>query len=382
MIVMPLGPQFMRAFQVRADDFGLLVSSYTFSAGITNLAAAFILDRFSRKGALLTCYFGHTLATILSGLAPTHDTFMMSRILAGGFGGLIAALVFSYIGDVFPTSRRGAATGIVMSAFSMSSVIGVPFGLFLANWRGWQFPFLFLSFLGFLIFIVSYFHLPSILPTPKSARESAWKNFTYIVKDFNHWKSFSFMFVMMMAGFTIIPFVSPSLVSNAGVLESELPLIYMFGGGLTLFTSPWFGRLSDRYGGIKVFTVIATLSIIPILLVTQLVPGSLYFTLIVTTLFMSLVSGRMVPAMTVVQNAVTPSRRGAFMSVNSAIQQLSAGVATYLASKMILQEGNRLVHYDRVGYVAAIATVLSIGIIWRIQYRDQGQVKKEVAHGS
>lgn len=36
MILMPLGPQLMRIFTISPQEFGLLVSSYTFSAGISS----------------------------------------------------------------------------------------------------------------------------------------------------------------------------------------------------------------------------------------------------------------------------------------------------------------------------------------------------------
>lgn len=56
MILMPLGPQFMRLFAIGPTQFGFLVSIYTFSAAAVGFAAAFFIDRFDRKKALLILY--------------------------------------------------------------------------------------------------------------------------------------------------------------------------------------------------------------------------------------------------------------------------------------------------------------------------------------
>jgi predicted MFS family arabinose efflux permease len=44
-IIMPLGPQYMRVFSISPAQFGLIVSAYAISAGISGIAAGFFLDR-------------------------------------------------------------------------------------------------------------------------------------------------------------------------------------------------------------------------------------------------------------------------------------------------------------------------------------------------
>src|SRR5579872_2285995 len=63
LIVMPLGPQYARVFNIAPGQFGLIVSAYAISAGIAGLAAGFMLDRFDRKQALLWLYAGFTVGT-------------------------------------------------------------------------------------------------------------------------------------------------------------------------------------------------------------------------------------------------------------------------------------------------------------------------------
>ncbi|WP_316929223.1 MFS transporter [Nitritalea halalkaliphila] len=69
MILMPLGPQLMRIFEITPNAFGLLVSSYTFSAGISSFFGAFILDKFDRKQLLLWVFGGFLVGTLACALA-------------------------------------------------------------------------------------------------------------------------------------------------------------------------------------------------------------------------------------------------------------------------------------------------------------------------
>ena len=173
MIMMPLGPQFMRLFEITPPQFGFLVSIYTFSAGLCGFFAAFVIDRFDRKTVLIVLCGGFAAATLLCALAPNYPMLLAARAVAGAFGGMMGAVVFSIIGDIIPEYRRGAATGTVMSAFSLAAVLGLPIGLFLANLSDWRAPFFFLTVLGVLIIAAAWRALPPLrghLPPFRPAR--------------------------------------------------------------------------------------------------------------------------------------------------------------------------------------------------------------------
>src|SRR3954469_23970089 len=72
MVIMPLGPQLMRTMAISPAQFGLIVSSYTLSAGVAGVVASSLVDRFGRKVAFLGLYVGFLLGTLLCGLAPSY----------------------------------------------------------------------------------------------------------------------------------------------------------------------------------------------------------------------------------------------------------------------------------------------------------------------
>lgn len=372
-ILMPLGPQLMRVFSISPQEFGLIVSAYTFSAGIVGIIGAMFVDRFDRKSVLLTVYGGFAMSNLLCAIAPSYGWLLFGRIIAGAFGGIMGATVFAVVGDVIPEIRRGAAMGTVMTSFSLATVAGVPVGLFLANTFGWHIPFFMLTVSSSIVLTIGYFVLPQIRGHLVHSHASPLRSLVELVKDRNHLSAFAFISAVVIAGFSVIPYLSPYLVSNVGLTEHDLPYVYFFGGGATIFTSRFIGKLSDKYGKQKVFTWIAGSSVIPILLVTNLPRLPVWGALVVTTLFMVLVSGRGVPAMALVTASVKPRQRGSFMSVNFSIQQISAGLASFGAGLILgKSETGELTHFGIVGVIALVTSIVCIFLSKRIRNVEGG----------
>lgn len=368
MIVMPLGPRLMGIFAITPAQFGFIVSTYTFSAALFGLIAAWFLDRFDRKRALLWLYGGFAIGTLLCAVAPNYYAMVAARFLAGGFGGISGATILAVIGDAIPPNRRGAAMGTIFSAFSLASIAGVPLGLFLANRLGWHAPFFMLAGLSAVILILAAKVLPPVRDHLSREKDSPWTEMKAILRGGNHWLAFGLTTTMTMAGFMVIPYISPSLVANVGLTNDQLPLIYLFGGLATFFSSRWLGRVSDRMGKLRVFIVVSLLCMAPILILTRLPQVPIWAALIVTTCFMVFSSGRFIPGMAMITNSVSGRYRGGFMSLNSAIQQFASGLASLMAGAIIAEgAGHRLEHYGTVGLIGAGCALASIALAWRLR---------------
>lgn len=368
MIMMPLGPQFMRAFTITPTQFGLLVSSYSFSAGIAGFAAGFFMDRFDRKRALLTLYAGFGLGTLCCALAPHYAVLLIARTIAGGFGGVAGSVVLAIVGDVIPHERRGRAMGVIMTAFSLASILGLPVGLTLANAFGWHAPFFLLAGLSAVIWVVGRAQLPQLPPHHAATAHDVWDNMRAILAHPNHQRAFVLIAVLTASGSLIYPFLSPSMVTNAGLPETSLSLIYLCGGAATFLSSNYFGRLSDRYGKMRVFAWLALLSALPTLAVTNMIPAPVWVILIITSLYMVFSSGRYVPSMAMITGSVEARYRGGFMSVNSAVQQIAAGLATAGASLMVSSDAaGRITGYPLVGWVSIVLLVAAVLLARRLR---------------
>jgi len=362
LIILPLGPQYLRVFHISPAQFGIIVSAYAISAGISGVVAGIFLDRLDRKAALLGLYFGFALGTLCCGLAPSYALLVGARLIAGAFGGVAGALILAIIGDVVPEERRGAAMGLVMSSFSVASICGVPIGLVLASRLNWHVPFYVLAGLSLLILGAAAQVLPPLRSHLAHAHDQhpvarLWS----VLMHADHQMAFLFMALLTFTGFLIFPNMANYMVWNVGLTETELPLIYLAGGACTVFSLNWIGNWADRAGKLHVFTRVSLSAMVPILALTNLPRVPLIAALCTSTLLMICMSGRMVPAMALMTASIESRYRGGFMSINSSVQQFACGLAAYFSGQVLGQNPKgELTHFPLIGAVSAICALTCI----------------------
>jgi MFS transporter, DHA1 family, inner membrane transport protein len=370
MVVMPLGPQLMRKLEIDAGQFGMIVASYTVAAGVAGLLGSSIMDRFGRKSAFLTLYAGFLVGTLFCGLSTGYYMLLVARLLTGAFGGILGGMALAIIADVFPEDRRGRATGILMSAFAVASVLGVPAGIYLGGELGWHVPFLVLATLGLPVFIIGLRVLPPLRDHLQHASHlHPWVQIRQTFGHSNHLRAFALTVAVMLGSFSVIPYISLSLVSNVGVDETRgLPWVFVTGGVLTLIGAPLIGRLADRYGKLQVYRAVATIAIGLMLVVTNLPRVPLSVAVGVVGAFMLSNAGRMVAALTMITGSVERRLRGGFMSANSAVQHLASGLGAFVGGQIVVKTADGpLLHFSRVGLLAAVATALSLWLASRVR---------------
>lgn len=362
MIMMPLGNYLMPHFNITAQHFSFIVAAYPVTAFVSGMVAAFYVDRYDRKKVLLFAYAGFILGTLCCGIAPSAFLLMAARVLTGSFGGLIGAQVLSIVGDTFPYEKRGRAMASVFMAFSVASVVGVPFSLYLARLITWHAPFIFIGILGCTLLPFLYRYLPSVSGhiskggpvTPPNVREA----FRDIFSNKSQVLALVLSGTLMLGHFLIIPFINPYMEFNVGFSKTETPMIYMVGGACALVSSQAIGKLADRHGKFKIFTVCLLLSLVPVFFITNMPHISFYAVLAVFGFWFTFTTGRNIPAQAMISTVVNPAERGRFMSFNSSFQQLFTGAASLIAGLIVVRDAaGKIYNYNWVGY-------LSVGIVF------------------
>jgi DHA1 family inner membrane transport protein len=371
MIMMPLGNYLMPYFGISPRQFTLLVAAYTISAGISGFIAAFFADRYDRKRILLIGYTGFLAGTLACGLAPSYEALLCARLLAGTFGGLIGAQVLSIVSDLIPFERRGTAMGTVMAAFSIASTFGVPFSLYLANLISWHAPFILVAAIGLILIPLIIRYVPS-MKEHIAAKEDQGKKLavlTRVLADPSQRLALLFSGLIMMGHFLVVPFINPYLEFNNGYSKTQTPMIYLAGGVAAFFASTILGRMADRYGKLKVFTICILISLPLVILITNLPPIHFGWVLAFFACWFIASTGRGVTAQAMVSNVVDPRYRGGFMSFNSSVQQLGTSAASLVAGFIVLKgEGGRILRYPWLGYLS-IAVLLACVFLGRKIFR-------------
>jgi predicted MFS family arabinose efflux permease len=369
MMLMPLGEGLMRLFALAPTEFGLLVAVYMVTAAATGFAMSFVVDRFDRRAMLLALGAGFTLTTILTATAQGYAWLLVARATAGAFGGVLFATVLAIVGDAIPEGRRGRALGAVMSASSLASIVGIPLSLWLAAHFSWRAPFFANTLLCAAVFAAAFRTVPRIRAHMEAARGHApGARLAAVFGEPNHLRAFGLTMALNFSGFLIVPFIAPYFIANVGITEAQLPVTYFFGGLAAFAFVRLAGRLTDLHGRRRVFTWIAAASTVAILVVTHLPPVPLWGAVAAQVLLMSTFPGRFVPAMAILQGAVAPALRGSFMSFNAALQQLSAGIASFVAAAMVARgAGGELTGFGAVGWLSVLATGFAIVLAARVR---------------
>ncbi len=367
-IIMPLGKRLMNELSISPEQFGLVVASYAIAAGLTSLLASLAMDRFDRKSVLLTMYAGFGLSTLFCGLAPNYEMLLLSRTLAGMFGGLAAVAIMAVIGDVFPPEKRGRAMGAITSSFAVASIVGLPLGLVLAKSHGRGAPFVALAGLSALVWVIAAFRLPQVREHLSHPRRHPLQEFVGVVKEGNHQWAFAFSFFMVLGTFTVGSFSAPYLMATNDWNEEDLAEIYAAAGVCTLIGMNVVGQIADRMPRLMLFRILGTLAVVLGVILTNLPETSLWLAAVVVSGFMVFSAGRMVPAQAMMLGTCQPRVRGAFMSLNTAVQHLGTATAAAVAGALVTKTDDGKMHgFWIVGVVATVATLVSLVLAGRLR---------------
>jgi predicted MFS family arabinose efflux permease len=368
MILSPLGALLLQELHITTRQFGLVVSAYAFSAGAAGLLTAGFADRFDRKKLLLFFYAGFLLGTFCCGIAPSYGTLLAARIITGLFGGVIGSIAMAISADLFALEVRGRVMGIIQTAFAASQVMGIPIGLFLSNHWGWHAPFLLITAIGLVVGVVVVLRLKPIDGhLGQRSEHNAFAHLFATLSKSEYLRGFGATVFLATGGFMLMPFASPFMVHNLGIPIEQLPVLYMSTGVFSIVAGPLLGKLSDSIGKYRVLFGGTLLAMVVVTVYCRLGITPFWQVITLNVLLFIAVSARMISSSALNSAVPEPKDRGAYMSVNASIQQISGGVASALAGLIVVQTASgRLERYDVLGHVVVVAMTITLGLMYSV----------------
>jgi predicted MFS family arabinose efflux permease len=381
MILSPLGDILMKSLLMSTQQFGSVVSAYALSAGISGFLAAGFADKFDRKKLLLFFYLGFIVGTICCGLADTYNTLFAARIVTGIFGGVIGSISMAIITDIFHLNQRGRVMGFVQMAFAGSQILGIPIGLVIANKWGWNATFFMVVGLAIVIGVMVLIKLKPItghlkLQSDRNALQHLW----HTIKKKDYRIGFLATALLSMGGFMLMPFTSAFIVNNVHIPQVDLPIIFLCTGIASMIIMPVIGKLSDKIDKFKLFTVGSLIAMVMVLIYTNLTPVPIWQVIIVNMILFMGIMSRMVPA-TALNSAVPDmADRGAYMSINSSLQQMAGGFAAIFAGFVVVQptKTSPIENFNVLGYVMVGLILLCLYFVSRVSKLIKSKSKSEL----
>lgn len=378
MVLSPLGAILMPELSISTSQFGLVVSAYALSAGASGLCAAGFADKFDRKKMLLFFYSGFIVGTVFCGIASNYQALLCARVVTGIFGGVVGSITFAIITDTFKMEVRGRVMGFVQMASAASQVLGIPIGLHLATHINWHAPFLMIATVAMVIGAAIILKLKPVTAHLQGRHDkNAFIHLWHTASKPDYIRGFGATILLTTGGFMIMPFSSAFLVNNVLIPETSLSIIFFITGVFTIITGPILGKQADKFGKYRLFIFGSILSMVMVITYTHLGPNPIWIVVLTNVVLYTGITSRMISSSALISGVPEAKDRGAYMGINSSIQQVSGGVASFVAGLIVFQPAKNapLQHFDTIGYVTTGTMLITLLMMYFINQ----QVSKKLS---
>ena len=177
-----------------------------------------------------------------------------------------------------------------------------------------------------------------------------------------------------------MPFGSAFAVNNLGLNNKDLTMLFMLSGLSSLIVMPLVGKYSDKIDKFKLFTVASVWMMTMVVIYTNLSTTPLWLVVVYNILMMMGVMSRMIPSVALTSALPNMQDRGAFMSINTSLQQIAGGIAAAFAGLIVVQKDKTspIEHYNTLGYVIVAVSILGIFIVYRVDKIIKQKLHREV----
>ncbi|PFD95653.1 MFS transporter [Bacillus cereus] len=172
-------PQIADDFHVSIGTAGQTVSIFTICYAIAAPLFATFMRKANTKHTLLAALFLFTLSNFITAVTHQFIVLLISRGIAGIGAGIYAPLASAAAVTFVSEKQKGRALSTILLGMSAGTVIGVPFGIYIASAYDWRMAMWFIVTVGVIGIFALFAKFPMIesspLPTLKE-RLSMFKN--------------------------------------------------------------------------------------------------------------------------------------------------------------------------------------------------------------
>ena len=359
MMVMPLGPELVTRLGMLPEQTGYFSGGATLGAALLGLLAAPWLDRVNRKPALLVLLVLRFLLLMACALAEDSQTLLLLFILSGCVAGPLGAILMAAVLDLVPPAERGRRLAYVGMAFSLAAILIVPAALVLAQWSGWQSPFLLFGAGGLLLALLCAIWLPS-LPVN---RAPAGQGMRQLLGSPLCQGALFILCLQMFGHFLLIPHFANYFQFNLGFPREQIASLYLCGGLASMGTMRLCGGWIDQ-GRAQGAILLTSLALALITLVGFALPAGLPLYLLFT-LFMALSSARASTTLAVTAAIPAPHQRAAFMSFQGSVTNVAAGLGSLFSARyLVSDEGGALHGFPTLAWINIACTLVACAGVW------------------
>jgi DHA1 family putative efflux transporter-like MFS transporter len=335
--------------QVSLGLSGQLVTVFSVAFALGSPVVIALTARVSRKrmllGTLLFSIIGNVIALLSEGIV----SMMLSRVVLGVTAGVFTVIAFTTAAGLSAPDKRGSAIGSVHVGFSGSLVIGVPLGIFIATYWGWEAIFGALAVLNIIIFLF----MAKLLPDMPGGEAATIRSQAAILKQAKVLGGLTITFLCVLGYSICFTFLTPYLHQLAHLDLAAVSWILLLMGICGAIGSRIGGYGTDKWGVVKLMLTVLTIHA-GVLLLSPLFVTSLAGSIVWIVLW-GISAWATVPAIQYYLMSLVPESAGLAVSLNTSIFQL--GIAIGAATGGVITERLSVIH---VGWIGGGVVLLSL----------------------
>jgi len=230
-VAMGLLPDIAASMNVTEPIAGHVISAYALGVVVGAPLIASLTARMPRKPLLLGLIAVFTLGNLASVVAPTYETLMVARFVAGIPHGAYFGIAALVAGHLMGPMNRAKAVAHVMTGLTVATVLGVPIASWLGQALGWRSAFGLVVVIGMVTLTAIWYWLPDL----REMHVTSPLTELGALRRIQVWLALAVGMVGFGGMFAVYTYVSTTLTDVAGVSRALVPLALMvFGVGMVV----------------------------------------------------------------------------------------------------------------------------------------------------
>ncbi|MCJ0871910.1 MFS transporter [Streptomyces sp. AP-93] len=361
-VIAGLLPRLSEDLQVSLSDAGLLVSGYALTVVVGGPLVTLVTSRLPRRPLLVGLLAVFTAGNLAAALAPGYEALMAARVASALSHCTLFAISLVTAAEIAGPEKSGSAVARIIVGVNLSTIVGVPLGLLLAQQWGWR-----AAFWGVvLLSLVALVAVAVLVPRSRTPVRGDVGAELRVLRDRRVQVALLLTVVAMTGGFAAFTFLTPVLeqVSGFGPRSVTL-LLFLFGLG-SLAGGMLGGRLADRalMGSLTAFLGLLTLVLLAFAAFAALPVAAVAVLVAFSVLFFALNPGLGARIL----NSAGDRAPTIAVSVSIAAVQASIALGAWLGGR-VLDAGFGLTAVFAAGAVLTFAAGVIAWFEWRAGLR-------------